>query len=77
MNGRQYNEMNLKEPIDDEYGLDRINAMIADIYAQYAAMGVNVGITHDADVVSTEDENAEDEDGNDKPRPSKRYVNLS
>ena len=30
-------EMNLKKPIDDEYGTDRINAMIADIEAEYAA----------------------------------------
>jgi hypothetical protein len=29
--------MNLKEPIDDEYGTDRINAMIADINAEYAS----------------------------------------
>jgi hypothetical protein len=37
MKERRGGEMNLKEPIDDEYGLDRINAMIADIDAEYAA----------------------------------------
>jgi hypothetical protein len=34
-------EMSLHKPIDDEYGVDRINAMIADIKAEYAAkMGI-------------------------------------
>jgi hypothetical protein len=41
MRGRKDNENNLKEPIDDEFGTDRIKAMIADIEAEYAAkMGV-------------------------------------
>jgi hypothetical protein len=34
---RMSSEMKMKEPIDDEYGVDRINAMIADINAEYAA----------------------------------------
>jgi uncharacterized protein YeeX (DUF496 family) len=29
--------MSLKESVDDEYGVDRINVMIADIKADYAA----------------------------------------
>jgi hypothetical protein len=37
MKQRLYNETRLKEPIDDEYGMDRINAMIADIEAEYTA----------------------------------------
>jgi hypothetical protein len=41
MKRRLYNETRLKEPIDDEYGLDRINTMIADIEAEYATkMGI-------------------------------------
>jgi hypothetical protein len=35
---RQENERSMMEPIDDEYGMDCINAMIADINAQYATM---------------------------------------
>jgi hypothetical protein len=38
MRGRLQCEINLKEPVDDEYGVDRINAMISDIEAEYAAM---------------------------------------
>jgi hypothetical protein len=38
MRGRRKSERKLKAPIDDEYGMDRINAMIADIEAEYAAM---------------------------------------
>jgi hypothetical protein len=34
MKARKENEMNLKESIDDEYGVDRINAMIAVIEAE-------------------------------------------
>jgi hypothetical protein len=34
---RLKSENNLKECVDDEYGVDRINAMIADINAEYAA----------------------------------------
>jgi uncharacterized protein YeeX (DUF496 family) len=37
MRDRLRGENNLKEPIDDEYGVDRINAMIADINAEYTA----------------------------------------
>jgi hypothetical protein len=37
MRGRLKSEMKMKEPVDDEYGVDRINAMIADIEAEYAA----------------------------------------
>jgi hypothetical protein len=37
MRKRLNSEMYLKEPIDDEYGTDRINAMIADINAEYAS----------------------------------------
>jgi hypothetical protein len=47
MKWRLNGEIMMKEPIDDEYGLDRLNAMIADVHAQYAAMGVNVGNTDD------------------------------
>jgi hypothetical protein len=42
MRSRLRSENNLKEPIDDGYGVDRINAIIADIYAQYTAEGVGV-----------------------------------
>jgi hypothetical protein len=37
MRGRLSAKMKMKEPVDDEYGVDRINAMIADIRAEYAA----------------------------------------
>jgi hypothetical protein len=37
MRGRLTNAMNMKEPVDDEFGVDRINAMIADIQSEYAA----------------------------------------
>ena len=37
MRGRLQCEMGMKEPIDDEYGMERINAMIADIQSEYAA----------------------------------------
>jgi hypothetical protein len=78
MRGRLQCEMNLKEPVDDEYGVDRINAMIAEINAEYAAMGVNIGVIHDASAVGIEgDENAEEEvdsDSDHEPRPTKRYV---
>jgi hypothetical protein len=59
--------------------MDRINAMIAEINAEYAAMGVNVGVTHDASVVGIEgDEDEEEESDSDhEPRPTKRYVSLS
>jgi hypothetical protein len=64
MNERLHSERKLKEPIDDEYGIDRINAMIADVNAQYSAMGVNVGVSHDAaGVVGTDgDEDVEEDD---------------
>jgi hypothetical protein len=37
MRVRLTGEMKMKEPVDDEYGTDRINAMAADIKANYAA----------------------------------------
>jgi hypothetical protein len=78
MKTRQYGENNLREAIDDEYGMDRIDAMIADINAEYAAMGVNVGVTHTTDVAGSEgDEDEDDDEESDsghEPRPSKRYV---
>jgi hypothetical protein len=79
MRERLKSEMKMKEPIDDEYGVDRINAMIADINAEYAAMGVNIGVTHNTSVVGTEgDEDEEEESGSDhEPRPTKRYVYIS
>jgi uncharacterized protein YeeX (DUF496 family) len=43
MRERLKSENNLKEPIDDEYGMDRINAMIADIEADYAARVKDAG----------------------------------
>jgi hypothetical protein len=78
MKERLSSEMKMKEPLDDEYGVDRINAMIADINAEYAAMGVNIGVTHDASVVGIEgDEDEEEESDSDhEPRSSKRCVNL-
>jgi hypothetical protein len=79
MRGRMGSEMIVKESVDDEYGKDRINAMIADINAEYAAMGVNVGITHDTGVVGTEGDDDEEE-GNDSGHEiplSERYVYLS
>jgi hypothetical protein len=78
MKERLVGENNLKEPVDDEFGVDRINAMIADINAEYAAMGVNIGVTHDASVVGIEgDEDEEEESDSDhEPRSSKRCVNL-
>jgi hypothetical protein len=76
---RLNSEIRMKESID-EYGMDRINAMIADINAQYAAMGLNVGITHDASAVGTEgyeDVEEEESDSDHEPRSLKRYVYLS
>jgi hypothetical protein len=71
-------EMKMKEPVDDEYGVDRINAMFLEINAEYAAKGVNIAVIHNAGVVGTEDdENAEDSDSDShESRPSKRYVYL-
>jgi hypothetical protein len=78
MRGRLTNEMNLKEPIDDEYGTERINAMIAEINAEYAAKGVIIGVTHNAGVVSTEDDQDEDSDSDShESRLIRRYVYLS
>jgi hypothetical protein len=75
MRNRMRSEMRLKVPVDDDYGIDRINAMIADINAQYAAMSVNVGTTHDADVASTKyDEDDEEEESDGDNEPSRRYV---
>jgi hypothetical protein len=77
MKGRLQNEDRLREAIDDEYGIDRINEMIADINAEYAALGVNVGVTHTTDVVGTKDDENEDDEESDnghERRPSKRYV---
>jgi hypothetical protein len=78
MRGRLTSEMKMKEPIDDEYGVDCINAMIAEINTEYAAMGVDVGVTRNAGVVGTEgDEDAEEDTDSHEPRPSMRYVNFS
>jgi hypothetical protein len=78
MKTRRFSENKLREAIDDEYGMDRIDAMIADINAEYAAMGVNVGVAHTTDVVGTEGVEDEDEDeqsdSGHEPRPSKRYI---
>jgi hypothetical protein len=80
MNGRLNNEMRAKVPIDDGYGMDRINTMIVDIYAQYVAMGVNLNVSHDTGVADTEgDEDEEEErDSDHEPRSSngssERYV---
>jgi hypothetical protein len=52
MNGRRDSEMKLMEPPDDGYGVDRINAMIADIEAEYSSR------------ISTGAVGAVDEDGN-------------
>jgi hypothetical protein len=78
MRQRLKSEMKMKEPLDDEYGVGRINAMIADINAEYAAMGVNVGVTHNTGVVGIEGDEDEDEesDSDHEPRSSKRCVNL-
>jgi hypothetical protein len=43
MRGRLSSEMILMEPVHDEYGVDRINAMIADIEAEYAARIMDAG----------------------------------
>jgi hypothetical protein len=77
MRTRLNNEKIMKEPIDDEYGMDRIKAMIADINAEYAAMGVNVGVTHNTGVVGIEGDEDEDEesDSDHEPQSSKRCVN--
>jgi hypothetical protein len=73
MNGRRDSELRMKERVDDEYGIDRINAMISDIKAEYATMGV--GITRAIGAFGTEgDEEAEEEesDSGNEPRQSKR-----
>jgi hypothetical protein len=77
MRGRLICENYLKEPVDDEYGMDCINAMIAAIDAQYAAMGVNVSVAHDvgAGIVGAEgdeDEEMEENDGNHEPQRYER-----
>ena len=79
MRGRLMGERRMKEPIDDVYSVDRINAMIADINAEYAAMGVHAGINHDASVVGINDHEEEEEesDSDHEPRPIKRYVYIS
>jgi hypothetical protein len=41
--GRLKNEKDLKEPVDDEYGTDRINVMIADVEAEYSARIMDAG----------------------------------
>jgi hypothetical protein len=43
MKTRLSSEMSLKEPIDDEYGMDSINAMIAEINAEYTARIMDAG----------------------------------
>jgi hypothetical protein len=79
MRDRLKAEMNLKVPVDDENGVDRINVTIADINGQYAAMGVNVGVTHDAVgvVAGTDDDEIKEEEESDsdhEPRQSKKFV---
>ena len=69
---RQTTERGVKEPIDDEYGMDCINAMIADIEAEYAAMAVNDGTTRDADLVGTEDEDEEESDSDSESQSSEK-----
>jgi hypothetical protein len=66
MKERLDSEIRMKESVD-EYGMDRINAMIADINAQYAG------------AVGTEGDKAEEEesDSDNGPRSLKRYVYLS
>jgi hypothetical protein len=51
--------------------------MIAEINTEYAAMGVDVGVTRNAGVVGTEGDEDEESDSDSEPRPSKRYVNFS
>jgi hypothetical protein len=42
---RRDGERKLHAPIDDEYGLDRIDAMIADIKAEYdAKLGIVIAV---------------------------------
>jgi hypothetical protein len=79
MRQRLSSENNLMEPVHDEYGMDRINAMIADIEAEYAAMGVHVGVTRDTSIVGTEGDEDEEEDSDSDPEPrlTKRCVNSS
>ena len=74
MRCRMKSDMSMKEPIDDEYGIDYINTMIADINTQYAAVGV-YGLPHNAGAEGDEDE---DEDGGSDQgmRPSRRYVSY-
>jgi hypothetical protein len=78
MRSRLKSEKSLKEPIDDDYGVDCINAMIADINAQYPVIGVNVGVAHDAtSIVGTDDEDEEEDgDSNHELRASRRYVSF-
>jgi hypothetical protein len=38
-------ENNLLEPIDDEYGIDRIKAMIAEVKAEYKAKMADAGVS--------------------------------
>jgi UDP-N-acetylmuramyl pentapeptide synthase len=64
-------ERSLKEPIDDEYGVDCINAMIAAIEAEYAAKGLNAGFAIPiAGIVGDDSE----ENDSDYGQRSKRYV---
>jgi hypothetical protein len=65
MRDRLKTESGLKIPIDDEYGMERINRMIADIYKLYAAMGEDVPV----DAVEVDDSDSDSE-----PRRSKRWV---
>jgi hypothetical protein len=45
MNARLDSEMKMKEPVDDEYGIDHINAMVADINAEYKAKMADAGVS--------------------------------
>jgi hypothetical protein len=81
MNGRLLSERALKIPVDDDCGVDRINAMIVDINAEYATMGVSTHAGHDTGIAGTErddDSEEEEHDSDHEPqsskRSSKRYV---
>jgi hypothetical protein len=77
MKTRLSSEMSLKEPIDDEYGMDSINSMIAEINAEYAAMDVNISVTRISTDDGTDGDEDEEEKSDNEPRTSKRYVDFT
>jgi hypothetical protein len=70
---RKKSEENIKKPIDDDYGLDCINAMISDVQTQYEPLVMGEDDVEDASDSSDEDGDASSDA---RPQPSRRYVSV-